>query len=80
MYGLAAVGLEIGSETIFVDPEAWATLEDETLIELDETINRVIWESRPISWDDVPITEARECGSIIRIVTTRLWRVLCQPL
>ncbi|WP_226041965.1 alanyl-tRNA editing protein [Natrinema sp. DC36] len=54
------VDLDIGPETVRVDLETNATIDDETLIELDETVNRVIWESRPVSWDDVPISEARE--------------------
>ncbi|WP_222918562.1 alanyl-tRNA editing protein [Natrinema sp. SYSU A 869] len=53
-------GLEISPETVQVDLETNATVDDETLIELDETITRVIWESRPVSWDDVSIAEARE--------------------
>ncbi|QLK26451.1 alanyl-tRNA editing protein [Natrinema zhouii] len=53
-------GLEIGPETVRVDLETAATVDDEMLIELDETVNRVIWESRPVSWDDVPISAARE--------------------
>jgi len=53
-------GLDIGPETVRVDLETNATVDDETLIELDETVNRVIWESRPVSWDDAPVSEARE--------------------
>jgi alanyl-tRNA synthetase len=55
-----AVGLEIGPETVRVDFETTAAVDDGTLLELDETINRVVWESRAVSWDDVAITEARE--------------------
>ncbi|PCR89262.1 alanine--tRNA ligase-related protein [Natrinema ejinorense] len=57
-------GLEIGSETVRVDLETTATLDDETLIELDERVNRVVWESRPVSWDDVSISAARERDDI----------------
>ncbi|MFD1562283.1 alanyl-tRNA editing protein [Haloarchaeobius amylolyticus] len=53
-------GLEIGPETVRVDLETDATVDDGTLIELDGTVNRVIWESRPVSWDDMPIAAARE--------------------
>lgn len=60
----ADAGLEIGPETVRVDLETDARIDDETLIELDEAVNRVIWESRPVSWDDVPIAEARERDDI----------------
>ncbi|WP_254764323.1 alanyl-tRNA editing protein [Natrinema marinum] len=59
-----SAGLEIGPETVRVDLEVDAPIDDETLIELDERVNRVIWESRPVSWDDVPISEARERADI----------------
>ncbi|MFA9417459.1 alanyl-tRNA editing protein [Natrinema sp. HArc-T2] len=57
-------GLEIGPETVHVDLETDATVDDETLIELDGTVNHVIWESRPVSWDDMPIAAARERDEI----------------
>ncbi|WP_408958539.1 alanyl-tRNA editing protein [Natrinema sp. 74] len=56
----SSTGLEIGPKTVRVDLETDAPIDDETLIELDETVNRVVWESRPVSWDDVPVAEARE--------------------
>ncbi|QCS42491.1 alanyl-tRNA editing protein [Natrinema versiforme] len=58
--GATYAGLEIGPETVRVDLETGTVLDDETLIELDEAVNRVVWESRPVAWDDVPIAEARE--------------------
>jgi len=57
-------GLEIDPETVHVDLEADATVDDETLIELDGAVNRVIWESRPVSWDDVSVADARERDGI----------------
>ncbi|RZH66559.1 alanyl-tRNA editing protein [Natrinema altunense] len=53
-------GLEIGPETAHVDLETTATVDDERLLELDEAVNRVVWESRPVSWDDVPLSRARD--------------------
>ncbi|ELY80349.1 alanyl-tRNA editing protein [Natrinema pallidum] len=53
-------GLEIGTETVHVDLETTATVDDERLVELDEAVNRVVWESRPVSWDDVPLSRARD--------------------
>ncbi|WP_226006809.1 alanyl-tRNA editing protein [Natrinema salinisoli] len=58
------VGLDIGAQTASVDLETSATLDDETLIELDELVNRVVWESRPVSWDDMPLSRARERDGI----------------
>ncbi|MDS0477732.1 alanyl-tRNA editing protein [Natrinema sp. 1APR25-10V2] len=58
--GATSTGLEIGPETVRVDLETDVPVDDETLIELDEAVNRVIWESRPVSWDGVPIADARE--------------------
>jgi len=57
-------GLEIAPETVRVDLETDAIVDDETLIELDGAVNRVIWESRPVSWDDMPIAAARERDEI----------------
>ncbi|WP_459810138.1 alanine--tRNA ligase-related protein [Halopiger thermotolerans] len=55
-------GFEIGDdrETIRLDLETRSTVDDETLLELDRLVNRTVWESRSVSWDDVPIAEARE--------------------
>ncbi|SEH15799.1 alanyl-tRNA synthetase [Natronorubrum sediminis] len=53
------VGHEIGEETVGLDLET-GSIDDEALIELDASINRVVWESRPVSWDDVSIEDARE--------------------
>jgi alanyl-tRNA synthetase len=57
-------GLDIGAETVAVDLETSASLDDETLIELDELVTRVVWESRPVSWDDMPLSSARERDGI----------------
>ncbi|WP_339102897.1 alanyl-tRNA editing protein [Haloterrigena salinisoli] len=57
-------GLAIGEETVGVDLET-APLDDEKLIELDELINRTVWESRPVSWESVPVATARERGDVV---------------
>ena len=57
-------GLEIGEETVAIDLGT-APLDDETLIELDELINRAVWESRPVSWESVPVATARERDDIV---------------
>ena len=52
-------GLEIGAETVGLDLET-GTIDEATLIELDELINRVVWESRSVSWEAIPTSRARE--------------------
>ncbi|WP_121741054.1 alanyl-tRNA editing protein [Natronorubrum halophilum] len=59
----AYAGLEISEETVGVTLET-ESIDDGTLIELDELLNRVVWESRPVSWEDVPISSARERDEI----------------
>ncbi|MEY7850853.1 alanyl-tRNA editing protein [Natrarchaeobius sp. A-rgal3] len=53
-------GFDIGERKVRVDLETSTEIDDDVLIELDELINRAVWESRPVSWEDVPVTEARE--------------------
>ncbi|AFZ73356.1 alanyl-tRNA synthetase [Natronobacterium gregoryi] len=58
-------GVDIGEESVLVDLETSTTVDDETLIELDELVNRAVWESRPVSWDDAPVSEARERDDVV---------------
>lgn len=53
-------GLEIGEERVRVDLETETPIDDETLLELDTLVNRAVWESRPVSWETVPVADARE--------------------
>ncbi|APW98111.1 hypothetical protein CHINAEXTREME_10070 [Halobiforma lacisalsi AJ5] len=53
-------GFDIGEEKVRVDLETGTEIDDETLIELNELVNRAVWESRPVSWESVPVAEARE--------------------
>ncbi|EMA43077.1 alanyl-tRNA editing protein [Halobiforma nitratireducens] len=53
-------GFDIGEEKVRVDLETSTTIDDETVVELDELVNRAVWESRPVSWDDVPVAQARK--------------------
>ncbi|ARS89105.1 alanyl-tRNA editing protein [Natrarchaeobaculum aegyptiacum] len=57
---LSYAGFDIGDEKVRVDLETQTEVDDETLIELEEAVNRVVWESRPVSWDDHPVAEVRE--------------------
>ncbi len=53
-------GFDIGEEKVRVDLETTTPIDDEVLVELDELMNRAIWESRPVSWESVPVAAARE--------------------
>ncbi len=53
-------GFDIGEEKVRVDLETSTEIDDETLVELNERLNRVVWESRSVSWEDVPVADARE--------------------
>ncbi|WP_255168159.1 alanyl-tRNA editing protein [Natrononativus amylolyticus] len=57
-------GFDIGEEKVRVDLETTTTIGDETLVELDELVNRAVWESRPVSWEELSAAEAREHESI----------------
>ncbi|RQH03102.1 alanyl-tRNA editing protein [Natrarchaeobius oligotrophus] len=57
-------GFDIGESKVRVDLETSTAVDDEVLIELNELVNRSVWESRPVSWDDVPVAEARERDEI----------------
>ena len=51
-------GFGIDSEKIRVDFTTTTSINDETLIELERLTNRAIWESRNVTWETVPTTEA----------------------
>ncbi|QSW99584.1 DHHA1 domain-containing protein [Haloterrigena alkaliphila] len=53
-------GFDISEEKVRVDLETSTEIDDETLLELDTLVNRVVWESRPVTWEDVPVADARE--------------------
>lgn len=53
-------GFDIGPEKVRVDLETTTEIDDELLVELNERVNRVVWESRSVSWEDVPVADARE--------------------
>ncbi|AEH38736.1 alanine--tRNA ligase-related protein [Halopiger xanaduensis] len=65
-------GFEIGEdeETVRLGLETSSPVDDETLLELDRLVNRTVWESRSVSWDDVPVAEARERDDVTFDETT----------
>ena len=53
-------GFDIGEGKVRVDFETSTPIDDEVLVDLDRLVNRAVWESRPVSWEEIPVTEARE--------------------
>ncbi|WIV66790.1 alanyl-tRNA editing protein [Natrialbaceae archaeon AArc-T1-2] len=53
-------GFDIGERKVRVDLETDTEVDDGTLVDLERLINRAIWESRPVSWEEIPLAEARE--------------------
>ncbi|ELY98221.1 threonyl/alanyl tRNA synthetase SAD [Natrialba chahannaoensis JCM 10990] len=57
-------GFNIGEKKVRVDLETTSELDDETLLELDSLVNKAVWESRPVSWEDISVADAREREAI----------------
>jgi alanyl-tRNA synthetase len=57
-------GFDIGEEKIRVDFTTSTDITDETLAELERLTNRAVWDSRPVSWEEIPQQEARERDEI----------------
>jgi alanyl-tRNA synthetase len=53
-------GFDIGEEKVRVDFTTATDIDDDTLAELERLTNRAIWDSRPVSWEEIPAAEARE--------------------
>ena len=62
---VAYAGLEINEGAVRVDLETTDEVHDETLVTLDERVNRAVWESRPVSWESMPLADAREADEIV---------------
>jgi alanyl-tRNA synthetase len=52
-------GFDIGEGKVRVDFATATDVDDGILVELERLTNRAVWESRPVSWTDVPVDEAR---------------------
>jgi alanyl-tRNA synthetase len=52
-------GFDISTEKVRVDFATPTDLDDDTLVELERLTNRVVWESRDVSWEELPVDEAR---------------------
>ncbi|WP_435358729.1 alanyl-tRNA editing protein [Haloarchaeobius sp. DFWS5] len=53
-------GFGIDDEKVRVDFETTSQIDDETLVELERLVNQVVWESRSVSWEEVPLETVRE--------------------
>ncbi|XVH31708.1 alanyl-tRNA editing protein [Haloferacaceae archaeon DSL9] len=53
-------GFNIDAEKVRVDFETSTDVDDAVLVELERLVNRVVWESRPVAWEHLPVEEARD--------------------
>ncbi|QCC47096.1 alanyl-tRNA editing protein [Halobellus limi] len=51
-------GFDISEEKVRVDFSTSTDIDDETLVELERLANRTVWDSRDVSWEEVPTAEA----------------------
>ncbi|MFB6090700.1 MAG: alanyl-tRNA editing protein [Halobellus sp.] len=51
-------GFDISAEKVRVDFTTTTDIDDETLVELERLTNRAVWESRDVSWYELPTEEA----------------------
>ncbi|MDG5777756.1 alanyl-tRNA editing protein, partial [Haloarculaceae archaeon H-GB1-1] len=57
-------GFGITDEKVRVDFTTPTEIDDEVLVELERLVNRAVWESRPVSWENLPQEEALELDDI----------------
>ncbi len=61
---LTYAGFDIGESNVRVDLETPTPIDDDVLVDLERLVNRAIWESRPVSWEAIPVAHARERDEI----------------
>ena len=52
-------GFGIDERKVRVDLTTPTDVDDDLLVELERLTNRAVWESRPVSWERVPVADAR---------------------
>ncbi|USZ67742.1 alanine--tRNA ligase-related protein [Halorussus salilacus] len=57
-------GFDIGERKVRVDFTTSTDIDDAVLAELERLTNRAVWDSLPVSWEEVPEEEARERDEI----------------
>lgn len=84
-------GFDIDDERVRVDLTTPTAIDDDLLVDLERLTNRAVWESRAVSWEHVPVSDARgradvafntrteegvmDEGGEVRIVTIEDWDV-----
>ncbi|WP_396612216.1 alanyl-tRNA editing protein [Haloferax sp. S1W] len=63
-------GFGISEEKVRVDFETSTDVDDAALVELERLVNRAVWDSRDVSWEEIPVAEARERDEIAFNVKT----------
>ncbi|SEL64596.1 alanyl-tRNA editing protein [Haloferax larsenii] len=63
-------GFDITEEKVRVDFETSTDVDDAALVELERLVNRAVWDSREVSWEEIPVAEARERDEIAFNVKT----------
>lgn len=82
-------GFGIDEEKVRIDFRTSTDVTDSTLVELERLVNEAVWDSRDVSWEEVPLSEARERDDVafntrteegvfgeadtVRIVTVEEW-------
>ncbi|WP_049987266.1 serine-tRNA(Ala) deacylase AlaX [Halobellus rufus] len=51
-------GFDISETKVRVDFTTSTDIDDETLVELERLVNRTVWDSREVTWEEVPTEEA----------------------
>ncbi|WP_117595112.1 alanyl-tRNA editing protein [Haloprofundus halophilus] len=51
-------GFDISPEKVRVDFTTTTDIDDETLVELERRVNRAVWESRPVTWEQRTLEDA----------------------
>ncbi|MFB6071643.1 MAG: alanyl-tRNA editing protein [Halobacterium sp.] len=84
-------GFDISPEKVRVDFETSTEIDDDVLADLERLTNRAVWESREVSWEELPAEEARSREDVafntkteegvmadadaVRVVTVEDWDV-----
>jgi alanyl-tRNA synthetase len=57
-------GFGISDEKVRVDFETTTDVDDVALTELERLVNRAVWDSRDVTWEEIPVSEARDRDEI----------------
>ncbi|MBC9987396.1 hypothetical protein E4P24_13600 [Haloferax sp. AS1] len=63
-------GFDISAEKVRVDFETSTEVDDDALVELERLVNRAVWDNREVSWEEIPVAEARDREEIAFNVKT----------